>query len=72
METKKESYTDLLIQYIKDAGQELIDRAEEMVDENTDLITKFSISIEFDQEFGSVPEITWHTSVITKNTVQRF
>ena len=65
-------YPELLIDYIKDAGQELIDRAEEMVNKDTDLITDFYINIRFDQEFRSVPEITWGTSVICKNTSKRF
>lgn len=63
------NYRDQLVDYIKDAGQELIDRAEQMVDENTDCITDFSISIKFEQ--NCIPVIEWVTEVITKNTIER-
>lgn len=64
-------YPELLIDYIKDAGQELIDRAEEMVSKDTDLISDFWIDIRFEQDMLSIPEITWGTSVICKNTHER-
>ena len=65
----KKDYKETLTQCIKDAGQELIDRAPEMV--HSDAITDFNIHISFDQEFGSVPEISWTTSVVTKTTMER-
>lgn len=64
-------YRDQLVQYIKDAGQELIDRAEDMVSDNTDLISNFSINIDFDQAFNSLPTISWRTEVVCKNTADR-
>lgn len=42
-------YRDALVQQIKDAGQELINRAETMVHPENDLITDFSIVIHFEQ-----------------------
>lgn len=43
-------HRDELVARIKDAGQELIDRAEQMVSENTDMISGFSIYLRFDTE----------------------
>lgn len=42
-------YRNTLVQQIKDAGQELINRAESMVHPENDLITDFSIVIHFEQ-----------------------
>lgn len=65
-------YRDDLVQQIKDAGQELINRAEEMVDEGTDLITDFHINIYFPQgEFAPIPEISWTTEVMCKRILDR-
>lgn len=63
------NYRDQLVDYIKDAGQELIDRAEQMVDENTDCISDFSIHIKFNRDY--IPVIEWVTEVLTKNTIER-
>lgn len=57
-------YRDALVQQIKDAGQELINRAETMVHPENDLITDFSIVIHFEQH--EVPTIDYTTSVINK------
>ena len=67
----EQKYHDILRQMIKDAGQELIDIADQMVPENLELISDFNIQISFDQEIGSIPEITWTTSRICKNTFDR-
>ena len=53
-------YRDELVARIKDAGQELIDRAEQMVSENTDLISGFSIYLRLDTE-DHIPSI-WSTN----------
>jgi hypothetical protein len=63
-------YRDELVARIKDAGQELIDRAEQMVSENTDLISSFSIYLKIDIE-NSIPSIEWSTEVINKNSYNR-
>lgn len=52
----------LLVDMIKATGQEIIDRAEQMVDEDSELISDFSIHCKFDQ--GDVPVIEWTTEVI--------
>ena len=63
-------YRDELVARIKDAGQELIDRAEQMVSENTDLISSFSIYLRLDTE-DHFPSIEWSTEVINKNSYNR-
>lgn len=63
------NYRDRLVDYIKDVGQELIDRAEQMVDEDTDYISDFSIRIKFDRD--CIPVIECITEVLTKNTIER-
>jgi hypothetical protein len=63
-------YRDELVARIKDAGQELIDRAEQMVSENTDLISSFSIYLRLDTE-DRIPSIEWSTEVINKNSYNR-
>jgi len=63
-------YHDELVARIKDAGQELIDRAEQMVSENTDLISSFSIYLRLDAE-DHIPSIEWSTEVINKNSYNR-
>ena len=63
-------YRDELVARIKDAGQELIDRAEQMVSENTDLISGFSIYLRLDTE-DRIPSIEWSTEVINKNSYNR-
>ena len=62
-------YRDKLVQQIKDAGQELINRAETMVHPDLDLITDFYITLSFSQE--NFPEISFSTSVVNKTTVDR-
>lgn len=62
-------YRDALVQQIKDAGQELINRAETMVHPENDLITDFSIVIHFEQH--EVPTIDYTTSVINKVACDR-
>lgn len=62
-------YRNALVQQIKDAGQELINRAESMVHPENDLITNFSIVIHFKQ--NEVPTIYYTTSVINKVACDR-
>lgn len=62
-------YRDTLVQQIKDAGQELINRAESMVHPETDLITDFSITIRLKHD--EFPTIDYTTSVINKVACNR-
>lgn len=61
-------FRDKLVSYIKDVGQDLIDRAEQMVGEDTDMIGDFHIDIDFDTECDFIPEISWYTTVACKHT----
>ena len=63
------SYHDALVQQIRDAGQELINRAETMVHPENDLITDFSIMIRFKQD--EFPTIDYTTSVVNKVACDR-
>lgn len=62
-------YRNALVQQIKDAGQELINRAESMVHPENDLITDFSIVIYFEQH--EIPTIEYTTSVVNKVACDR-
>lgn len=71
-ELESNDYRNMLVQQIKEAGQELIDRAEEMVDQDTDIISDFNININFPQgDCYPIPEISWTTKVYCKNTLNR-
>lgn len=63
------NYRDELVQQIKDAGQELINRAESTIHPDANMITDFYITLNFRQ--GDFPEITYSTSVVNKTTVDR-
>ena len=67
------SYRDALVQRIKEAGQELIDRAESMVDQEVNYITDFDIYINLppDGESASFPTIQWNTTVTNRNSMKR-
>lgn len=62
-------YRNNLVQQIKDAGQELINRAETMVHPDLGLITDFYITLSFSQE--NFPEISFSTSIVNKTAVDR-
>lgn len=65
------TYRDKLVQLIKDSGQELIDRAEDMVGENLDAIASFTIYIDLPQDTDRVnyPSIEWTAKVINKKAL---
>ena len=65
------NFRDKLVQQIKDAGQELINRADTMVHPDLDLITDYSINISFDLQREHCPEITFTTSVVNKTVIDR-
>ena len=62
------NYRDNLVKKIKMAGQEIIDRAESMVSEDTDLITGFQITVDFPSHSDRIDpiEIEFSTKVISK------
>ena len=71
---KMKPYREELVQGIKDAGQELIDRAESMVGPGLDAITGFEIWISLDPQTDKVcyPEIRLEVSVLNKKTLKRW
>ena len=64
-------YRDALVQKIKDAGKDLIERAEEMVSEKNQLNTGFSITIDFPQGETCEPRITYTTETLVKSYLKR-
>lgn len=70
---KGKDYAAELVNQIKDVGQELIDKAEEMVEKNLTGIIGFHIDIDFPQgDRMPVPEITWMADIICENTFKRW
>lgn len=63
-------YREELVLRIKEVGQELIDRAEQMISKETDCVEGFSLYVNLDK-FDSIPSIEWSTSVLSKNTINR-
>lgn len=51
------NYRLYLVECVKAAGQMVIDMAEDIVGQ-TDCITNLVLELGFDQEYGSIPEIT--------------
>lgn len=64
------SYRDELVKRIKEAGQELIDRAESMISSDVDLITDFDIYIDLSR-CDEVPTIQYNTTVGNKRSIKR-
>ena len=71
---KGKDYAAELVNQIKDVGQELIDKAEEMVGKNLTGITGFHIDIDFPQGDDRllVPEITCTADIVCENTFRRW
>ena len=69
----KKPYREELVQEIKEAGQELIDRADEFVPKDLHLITGFSIRIDFNQgDSLPIPEISCEYGTFCSNSRKRF
>lgn len=66
-----DKYRDELVEQIRLVGQELIDRAEEMVAPDMNMIADFSINIVFAKSYDHVPlpEISWSTMTYSKNVL---
>lgn len=56
-EANKCPYREELVDYVKLAGQSIIDNADAIV-AKVDYISNFNIDISFEQDCGSIPEIT--------------
>ena len=69
----KKPYREELVQEIKDVGQELIDRADELVPKDLRLITGFSICIDFTQgDCVLIPDIICEYGTFCSNSRKRF
>lgn len=69
--TPNGNYRDELVAIIKDIGQELIDRAEEMVHEDATFIKDFHIDINIPNPRIEDSTITWHHSTLCTNFINR-
>jgi Pyruvate/2-oxoacid:ferredoxin oxidoreductase delta subunit len=69
--TNDKPYRDELVDIIKDIGQELIDRAEEMVSEDATFIRDFNINIDIPNPREEDPTITWSHSTLCTNFLNR-
>ena len=68
-----EEYREELVKQIKDAGEELIDRAESLIPEKMEGITGFSIDISFPQgDQIPIPEIRVYLDLISLHTMERW
>ena len=70
---RDDMFRDALVQRIKETGQELIDRAEDMVGPGLDAIAEFYIHVDLSPDAVVVvaPCITWETMVLAKRTIER-
>lgn len=73
IEVVKKPYREELVQEIKEVGQELIDRADELVPKDLQFVTGFSIHIDFNQgDCIPIPDITCKYGSICINSKKRF
>lgn len=73
MDAKETNYRKELVKQIKDVGEELIVRADDLVPENLDLLSDLHIDISFPHgDCVPLPEITVHTTISAKRTVERW
>lgn len=65
-------YNKELREQIKDAGRELIDRAEEIISPNTKGIISLDICFSFPQGVEQMPTMSYTMEVVNKNTIERW
>lgn len=66
------TYRDKMVRMIQEAGQELIDRVENMVSDSLDWVSGFSISIRIPNNCErDIPVIEYTVEIINKNTIAR-
>lgn len=66
------NYNKELQEQIKDAGRELINRAEEIVSPNTEGIVSLDIHFNFPQGVEEMPTMSYTMQVVGKNTLERW
>lgn len=65
-------YNKELREQIKDAGRELIDRAEEIISPNAEGIISLDIHFNFPQGVEEIPTMSYTMKVVGKNTLERW
>ncbi len=63
-------YRDILVEQIKSAGQQLINRAEEMVSEKLTFVTGFTINVDIPQPADRPVSISWTAETIDTNQLK--
>lgn len=63
-------YRDILVEQIKSAGQQLINRAEEMVSEKLTFVTGFTINVDIPQPVDRPISISWTAETIDTNQLK--
>ena len=61
---QEKPYFETLRDYVRLAGEEIVNRSNEIVPENVKGISDLNIYISFDQDCGSIPIIEWTIEVI--------
>ena len=62
-------YRDKLVEIIKQAGQDLIDRADDIIPKEDQMVTNYNINIEI-PAVECIPTITWTMTTLIKNQYQ--
>lgn len=65
-------YRDELVANIRAIGQELIDRADQMVSPDLDMISDFEIYIHFDPSMHGFPTLTFQTAIAPKRVIELY
>lgn len=65
-------YRDELVANIRAVGQELIDRADQMVSPDLDMISDFEIHIHFDPSMHGFPTLTFQTAIAPKRVIELY
>lgn len=72
IEIKKDDFFLKLTEAVEDAGQDLIDRAADIVG-GSDLLSSMTITIRFDPEYNMrLPRIEVYKEYLCKNALDRF
>lgn len=64
------NFREALIQRIKNAGQEIIDRADEIAGADNALITDLSINVHISIPEAGIDTVSWTTEVLNRNHIK--
>ena len=71
MSAKPGNFLGELSEQIKDMGNELINRADDIAASSKNFCTNISIHIYFPQDGKTIPTIEWTTECVSKNMLDR-